>query len=161
MNSIPFTRKLLTSLSFLFPLLALCLSNLDPTLRKIQPSHWKEDSAESFNCGSFSKISRYFMILGISFQVTYFSHSKYLSDCTQGPKGTVTIYPYQLTLPEKLQHQKDQELAWSKTFSQPLYQQLFINSTVIYPTTTFSHHQTDYNFNFHCLSFLVWATISG
>jgi len=85
MNSIPFTHKLLTPLSLLFPLLALCLSNLDPTLGKIQPSYCKEDSVESFNCGSFNKISRYFLILGIFLQVTNTSLTARI--CLITPRG--------------------------------------------------------------------------
>lgn len=159
MNSIPFTWS--CSHHFLFCFLYLHFQpNLDPALGKIQPTHWKGDSVESLKLPQLSKISSYFTIPDFFFpRLQTLSISKCLSDCTQGPKGMVTNYPSQLIPPEKLGHQKSQGAVWSKTFSPLLCEQLFVNRTVIYPTTTFSQHQTAYNFNFHCLSFIIWAVI--
>lgn len=141
MNSIPFTCKLLTSLFSLFPLLALCLSNLDPTLGKIQPSHWQESSVESFNRGSLVAAIRY---PDTSRHQVFFSGLQTLPPqqvfvwLHQEPKGTGHYLPISGNPSRKTTDEKDQGLAWSKTFSRLLYQQLFINRTIIYPITTFS-----------------------
>lgn len=153
-----FHLELLTSLPFLLPLLALH-PNLDPSLGKIQSTHWKGDSVESLRLQLNKRYSYFTIPFGAFSSLQTLSITNSLSDCTQGPKLIVTNYPSQLIPPEKVGHQKSQGIVWSKTFSQLLCEQAFVNSIVIYPTTTFSQHQTAYNFNFHYLSFIIWAII--
>lgn len=150
------TSNLFTSL-FLFPLRALWLSNANPILGKTQPSHSKEDSGESFSCGSFKKISRYFKIPHIFLQVTNTSPTANLSLITPwGQKVSfyLSVNPSRETTASE---GPGTNLKQDFSFNHP---HLFSNRTVICPTTTFPQHQRGYNFNFYCLFFLIWALTS-